>query len=57
VVLVAWQHSRVTEYKQSAASFGEFECEYSVIGKRGKPLPRWKASVRVYDLRHTFAAT
>lgn len=27
-----------------------------VIGKRGKPLPRWKPSVRVYDLRHTFAS-
>jgi integrase len=30
--------------------------EHSVIGKRGKPLPRWKPSVRVYDLRHTFAS-
>jgi integrase len=30
--------------------------EYSVMGKRGKPLPRWKANVRVYDLRHTFAS-
>ena len=28
----------------------------SVIGKRGKPLPRWKPNVRVYDLRHTFAS-
>jgi site-specific recombinase XerD len=27
-----------------------------VIGKRGKPLRRWKPSVRVYDLRHTFAS-
>jgi integrase len=27
-----------------------------VIGKRGKPLPRWKPTVRVYDLRHTFAS-
>lgn len=30
--------------------------EYSVIGKRGKPLRRWKPNVRVYDLRHTFAS-
>jgi integrase len=30
--------------------------EYSVKGKRGKPLPRWKPTVRVYDLRHTFAS-
>jgi integrase len=30
--------------------------EYSVKGKRGKPLPRWKPNVRVYDLRHTFAS-
>ncbi len=30
--------------------------EYHVKGKRGKPLPRWKANVRVYDLRHTFAS-
>lgn len=30
--------------------------EYHVIGKRGKPLPRWKPNVRVYDLRHTFAS-
>jgi integrase len=25
-------------------------------GKRGKPLPIWKPTVRVYDLRHTFAS-
>jgi integrase len=30
--------------------------EYSVKGKRGKPLPRWRPTVRVYDLRHTFAS-
>ncbi len=30
--------------------------EYSVMGKRGKPLPRWRPNVRVYDLRHTFAS-
>ena len=30
--------------------------ESSVMGKRGKPLPRWKPNVRVYDLRHTFAS-
>ena len=30
--------------------------EYSVKGKRGKPLPRWKPNVRIYDLRHTFAS-
>lgn len=30
--------------------------EYSVKGKRGKPLRRWKPNVRVYDLRHTFAS-
>jgi integrase len=30
--------------------------KYHVKGKRGKPLPRWKANVRVYDLRHTFAS-
>jgi integrase len=30
--------------------------EYSVMGKRGKPLPRWKTTWRVYDLRHTFAS-
>jgi integrase len=28
----------------------------TVMGKRGKPLPRWKPTVRVYDLRHTFAS-
>ena len=30
--------------------------QYHVKGKRGKPLPRWKPTVRVYDLRHTFAS-
>jgi len=30
--------------------------EHSVIGKRGKPLRRWKPNVRIYDLRHTFAS-
>lgn len=30
--------------------------EYSVVGKRGKPLRRWKASIRAYDLRHSFAS-
>jgi integrase len=30
--------------------------KYTVIGKRGKPLPRWKPSVRTYDLRHSFAS-
>jgi integrase len=33
-----------------------FVTEYSVKGKRGKPLPRWKPTVRIYDLRHTFAS-
>jgi integrase len=33
-----------------------FATEYSVKGKRGKPLPRWKPTVRVYDFRHTFAS-
>lgn len=30
--------------------------EYSVKGKRGKPLPRWKPKYRPYDLRHTYAS-
>jgi integrase len=30
--------------------------ESSVPGKRGKPLPRWKPNIRIYDLRHTFAS-
>jgi integrase len=30
--------------------------EYSVMGRRKKPLRRWKPNVRVYDLRHTFAS-
>jgi integrase len=30
--------------------------EYTVKGKRGKLLRRWKPNVRVYDLRHTFAS-
>jgi integrase len=33
-----------------------FATEYSVMGKRGKLLPRWKPTVRVYDFRHTFAS-
>jgi integrase len=42
-------------WKQVCKAAG-FATEYSVIGKRGKPLPRWKANFRVYDLRHTFAS-
>ena len=30
--------------------------EYTVIGKRGKPLKRWRPTFRVYDLRHSFAS-
>ena len=30
--------------------------EYSVKGRRGKPLPRWRPNVRIHDLRHTFAS-
>lgn len=33
-----------------------FATEYSVMGRRGKPLRRWKPTVRVYDFRHTFAS-
>jgi len=36
-----------------AAGFAE---KSFVKGKRGKLLPRWKPTVRVYDLRHTFAS-
>jgi integrase len=42
-------------WRQVCKSAG-FATKYSVMGKRGKPLPRWKANVRVYDLRHTFAS-
>jgi integrase len=42
-------------WKQVCRSAG-FATEYSVKGKRGKPLRRWKPNVRVYDLRHTFAS-
>jgi integrase len=30
--------------------------EYHVMGRCGKPLPRWRPNVRLYDLRHTFAS-
>jgi integrase len=30
--------------------------QYDIKGRRGKPLPRWRPNVRVYDLRHTFAS-
>lgn len=42
-------------WKQVCKTAG-FATEYSVKGKRGKPLPRWKPTVRVYDFRHTFAS-
>jgi integrase len=43
-----------------AAGLGQ---EYEVIGRRGKPLKRWRPAfedgtrLRRYDLRHTFAST
>jgi integrase len=30
--------------------------EYSVKGRRGKPLKRWKPKYRLYDLRHSYAS-
>jgi integrase len=42
-------------WKQVCKAAG-FATEYSVKGKRGKLLPRWKPNVRVYDFRHTFAS-
>jgi integrase len=42
-------------WKQVCKAAG-LAAEYSVMGKRGKPLPRWRPTVRVYDLRHTFAS-
>lgn len=42
-------------WKQVCKSAG-LATKYHVKGRRGKPLPRWKANVRVYDLRHTFAS-
>jgi integrase len=30
--------------------------QYFEMGKRGKPLPRWRARYRIYDLRHTYAS-
>lgn len=43
-------------WKQVCRSAGLAKKITPVMGKRGKPLPRWKATVRVYDLRHTFAS-
>ena len=42
-------------WKQVCKAAGFAEKSF-VKGKRGKLLPRWKPTVRVYDLRHTFAS-
>jgi len=42
-------------WKQVCKSAGFATVSYK-IGKRGKPLERWKPSVRIYQLRHTFAS-
>jgi integrase len=43
-------------WRQVCKAAGLATVSYKKIGKRGKPLPRWKPSVRIYDLRHTFAS-
>jgi integrase len=30
--------------------------EHTIIGKRGKPLKRWKPTIRLHDLRHSYAS-
>jgi integrase len=42
-------------WKQVCKAAGLASVSYKP-GKRGKPLPIWKPTVRVYDLRHTFAS-
>jgi integrase len=42
-------------WKQVCKEAGFAEKSF-VMGRRKKPLPRWKPNVRVYDLRHTFAS-